>query len=153
MCSHLDRRVSHPRMHFSVSAWMWLATERTRAVKAWLCFSHLLSLAQHGARERVCTGYQSVISNVAGIKQGEPMRCELRDGHTVRAGRDTLWSQSGKQEGLAAQADLCLCAQHICAGTWGGSRQWLLWFSSSTCPCASLLTRQLSAWAQQWVWR
>lgn len=46
------------------------------------------------------------------------------------------------------QADLCLCAQHICAGTWGGSRQWLLWFSSSTCPRASLLTRQLLARAR-----
>lgn len=81
------------------------------------------------------------------------MRCELRDGHTVRAGRDALWSQSGEQEGLAAQTDLCLRAQHICAGAWGGSRQWLPWFSSSTCPRASLLRRQLSARAQQWVWR
>lgn len=99
MCSHLDRHVSHPCMHFSVSAWMWLATERTRAAKAWLYFSHLLSLAQHGARERVCTSYQLVISDVAGIKQGEPMHCELRDSHTVRAGRDALWSQSSKQEG------------------------------------------------------
>lgn len=27
------------------------------------------------------------------------MHCELRDSHTVRAGRDALWSQSSKQEG------------------------------------------------------